>query len=111
MSRRSDVFLAFLTGAAVGASLGVLFAPEKGEITREKLGIKLEKYKDKLKELILKYSEIGATATDNSANESNPEYTSAAKSEGQKVVKDVRSQAEALLNDVEDLIFHIKAKK
>ena len=30
--------LAFLGGAVVGAVVGVLFAPEKGEVTRRKIG-------------------------------------------------------------------------
>ena len=45
-----NVLAAFLGGAAVGAALGILFAPEKGEDTRHKIaeilrkiGIKLDR--------------------------------------------------------------------
>ena len=32
-----SVLLALLTGAAIGAGVGILYAPEKGEKTRKKL--------------------------------------------------------------------------
>ena len=99
MSKRGETFLAFLAGAAVGASIGILFAPEDGKSTRDKLGFKLEKYKGKLKDLVEKYTS------------SDGEIITSAKSEGMKVVKDARSQAEALLNDVEDLIKQINKGK
>lgn len=102
MSRKSDVFVAFVAGAAVGAAVGILFAPDKGKNTRDKLGFRLEKYKDKLKDLITKYT---------NGEVENGEIITSAKSEGMKVVKDARTQAEALLNDVEDLISQINKGK
>lgn len=105
MSRRSDSIIAFVAGAAVGATIGILFAPDKGEVTRGKLKVRLEKYKDLLKDLIDKYTkDLGLT-------EENGEIITAAKSEGMKVVSDAKAQAEALLGDVEDLIGQIKGKK
>lgn len=37
MANSGNTFLALLTGAAIGTVVGLLYAPEKGEVTRNKL--------------------------------------------------------------------------
>lgn len=34
---KGESFFTFVAGAAIGVTLGVLFAPEKGEVTRKKI--------------------------------------------------------------------------
>jgi gas vesicle protein len=98
MSNTSKSLLAFLIGAASGAVIGLLYAPEKGSHTREKLSFLLDKYKKELEDLIQVL--ISAKAA--------PE--SVAKSEGQRVIKNAKDKAEKLLEDVDDLIGQIKSK-
>ena len=44
------VLLGLLAGVATGALLGILFAPEKGSVTRKKMSKKAKDYGDGLKE-------------------------------------------------------------
>ena len=100
MSNKSNTLLAFLMGAATGAIFGILYAPDKGSNTRDKLSYRLDKYKkmleDMLEDLIDGKDEIPS---------------SKAKTEGEKVINDAKEKAEKLLEDVDSLIGHMKEEK
>ena len=50
MTDNSKVFVALLVGLAAGAALGILFAPDKGAETRDKLSESLKNLGDSIKE-------------------------------------------------------------
>ena len=48
MSNSGNTFLALLAGAAIGAGIGLLYAPDSGEETRRRLGDNARKAQDNL---------------------------------------------------------------
>ena len=51
-SNTGQTLIALLTGAAIGAGLGILYAPDKGSNTREKLSKEAKKAQKKLNKQI-----------------------------------------------------------
>jgi gas vesicle protein len=49
MNKSSKIFTAFIAGAAAGAVLGLLFAPDKGSETRKKINEEGKKMSDAIK--------------------------------------------------------------
>ncbi|HET8858308.1 YtxH domain-containing protein [Marivirga sp.] len=98
MSKGSNLF-AFLAGAAAGAIVGVLYAPDTGENTRDKLSYRLGKYKEMLEDLL------------NDISEGEDLGLSTARSDGEKVVNSAKQKAEQLLTDVDALLGQIKNKE
>lgn len=96
-NKTGSSFLAFLLGAATGAVLGILYAPDKGSNTRDKLTYRLDKYKTMLEDLV-----------DDLISQKEKGFSDA-KSSSERVVNDAKVKAEKLLEDVDELISHIKS--
>ncbi|PKA82942.1 YtxH-like protein [Ulvibacter sp. MAR_2010_11] len=51
-SNTGQTLIALLTGAAIGAGIGILYAPDKGSKTREKIGKEAKKTQKRLQKQI-----------------------------------------------------------
>ena len=96
MSKSGSSFIAFLLGIVTGGVLGILYAPDKGENTRDKLSFQLDKLKKQLEKFI---DDVVSGKTD---------INNEAKDKGEKIVQDAKVKAEKLLDDVNGLISQIK---
>ena len=96
MTQLINNLVSFIAGALVGAIFGILYAPEKGSSTRDKLSYQLDSYRSTLNKLIQDLS-TGKVKFENNA-----------KKEGESVIKKAKEKAEQLLGDVDNLINKIQ---
>jgi len=88
----SGIILAFLTGAAVGAVVGILYAPDTGSNTRDKLSYKLSKYYARLKEM------AGKIETQN--GQANVGLKNPVQATEYRKAEDLLKEVETLLDDL-----------
>ena len=103
MSKKgNNILFGFLAGAAVGAILGILYAPDKGSNTREKLSSRLDKYKKMLEEFI-------GQMVDRKEETASP--AGQTPSPVNRVVTEAQEKAQRLLEDVDDLLAQLRENK
>lgn len=96
--RKSSGFGKFALGALVGAGLGILFAPDKGEVTRKKLQNKLNELMNKVREIDIDDVRI---QLEEKVDEIKYELEDLDK---EKVLKIAKKKAKALQDKCEELV-------
>lgn len=91
-------YFGLISGAAIGTAIGFLFAPDKGENTRDKLSYRINSYLDDLSRMIEKIRYENQIVSD-------------AKKEGELVVEEAQKRAEDLISEAEDLLKNIGESK
>ena len=97
MSRAITKILFFATGVAAGTAVGILFAPDDGRSTRDKLSFQLSRTREKLAEMVnrLRAAENGGPSSE-------------ARVASDRIIKETEEEAEKLLGDVEALMRQIR---
>ena len=99
MSKSGSILISFLAGVAAGTAIGILYAPDEGKNTRDKISFQLDRYREKLLDMLKRLKDQSALPV------------SAAKTEGERIISDTKAEAEKLLSDVEALMGQINQIK
>lgn len=84
--KTGNVLVSVLAGAVVGAALGILFAPDKGSVTRKKIVDKGKDYTDELGEKFDSFMDVASKKFESMKSEA----------------KKMASNGEATLNNAEE---------
>lgn len=93
MNKRNQILLAFAGGLAAGAALGLLFAPESGKNTRDKISYRLDKYLDKLNAFLSRANKTIADGSEKLSDLSTQDYRKA---------KELLEEVETMLTEISD---------
>ena len=89
------ILLGVLAGIAVGATLGILFAPDKGSSTRRKIAQKSDEYADELGE---KFNEFISSVTEKF--EAMKEEAARMYKSGKQQIKEAEVNGEDIENEI-----------
>ncbi len=98
MKKGGSILLGFLFGIVTGVTVGMLYAPEKGTHTRNRLSYRLDRYRNILANLI------------DQLIEEKEKMVSAAKVEEQRRKSEMKEKAEKLMTEIDDLSNKIKTR-
>jgi gas vesicle protein len=102
MSNSSNTVVGLLAGTVIGATLGILFAPEKGEITRRRISEEAEAAKDIIVEKTSEIkSQVASSVTDNKES---------LDTQLENVVSNVSHKAEDIITTLERKLKELKEK-
>jgi gas vesicle protein len=96
MSKTGNFIAGLVTGAMAGTVLALLYAPDTGKNTRDRLSYRLSSYRDELNDLIDQLSQ------------EKQKLISEAKKKGEAVVSDAKQKADHLIKEAEDLLHSIE---
>lgn len=102
MNNNSNTLLGILAGTAIGATLGILFAPDRGANTRQKIADQAAATKESLKETAYELRDKAAdtVATKRESLDSQIEY----------LVSDVSHKTEDVITTLEKKLSELKNK-
>lgn len=94
MNRNTRLLAAFLGGVAAGAVVGLLFAPDSGSNTRDKLSYQLDKYLQKLNAFL--------SRTEGITEKFSGKYPELATLEDKKKAEELLREVESLLSQIQN---------
>ncbi|MGB0347079.1 MAG: YtxH domain-containing protein [Balneolaceae bacterium] len=95
MSKTGNFIAGLLTGAMAGTVLALLYAPDTGKNTRDRLSYRLSSYRDELTDLI------------DQLRQEKQKLISEAKEKGEAVVSEAKEKADHLIKEAEELLHSI----
>lgn len=102
MSQNGNTLIGILAGSAIGALIGVLFAPEKGSVTRERLRTEAMNAKGEIEDRV---ADLEARVKESITNE---KATLDEKMES--IISDASYKAEDIITSLEEKLKSLKEK-